>query len=291
MIHSMTGFGKATIDFENYEISFEIKSVNSRYLDLSLRVPAEIHKYDMELTKVIKSRIQRGNVTLYVNINGKQAKTTRIIDSKKVGNYFETLKKIGKENGINSEISWETLLNFDDIYEDMLDETKEGAFKEAIFTGLNNVLDNFISFRSKEGEELKKYLLDQKTALDEIVKKCEDLAVDAAQIQYNKLKERLQKRIDLSKLAPERLEQELVIMSDKVDISEETSRLNSHIKLFSDTLEKGGVLGQRLNFISQEMNREANTIASKTNLTEISHFSIKIKSIIEKIREQVQNLE
>jgi len=153
------------------------------------------------------------------------------------------------------------------------------------------VVDKLVEFREKEGAVLEQDLLQNLDLLEKWLLEIETRAADAVIIQLEKLKERLKKYFDGVSVEKERLEQEMVLMADRVDISEETSRFHSHVQLFRETLILNEPVGQKLNFLTQEMHREVNTMSSKTNLTEISHLSVKMKETIERIREQVQNIE
>ncbi len=302
MIKSMTGFGKASNESENHELQIEMKSVNNRYLDLNFRMPPYLQQYEINLRNEIKSRITRGSVSIFFSLTKKKTAAEIIDDPKlnfsidKITNIFSKLIEASKKVGLNNDsITWDLILNNFDITNDK--KAEEDIDEEELYkfmsSTINKTLDNLIEFREKEGRALYEDIKLKISDLHKIITDIKELAKDSAKIQFNKLKERLDKYTDLAKFDKTRLEQELVIISDKVDIDEEITRLFSHIELFEGTIEKGDgkPVGQKLNFITQEMHREVNTISSKTNLTDITNFSVAMKEIIEKVREQVQNIE
>ena len=301
MIKSMTGFGKAVSESDKYELQVEIKSVNNRYLDLNFRIPSFLQQYEIKLRNEIKSRIARGSVSIFFSLTKKMSEENGNEDPKlnfnidKITGIMSTLIKTSKDVGLDTKsITWDLILkNFDVTEKKKESDVDDEEFYKFMSSTIHESLDNLIDFRTKEGQALFDDIKVKITNLNEIVNNVKELAKDTAKLQFNKLKERLDKYADLSKFDQNRLEQELVIISDKVDIDEEITRLFSHIDLFLSTIENKDEkpVGQKLNFITQEMHREVNTISSKTSLTDISHLSVGMKEIIEKVREQVQNIE
>lgn len=289
---SMTGFGKNSVSTEFYDIDIEIKSVNHRFLDTTFRMPSSFQPYEIELRNTLKSRVSRGSVTVFVNVSKKAVKENlKKFNEANIESYCKMMREVSAKFNIKDDVNWDVLFKFNDIFENKKETVDEDELLAALKEGLNGALDKMIEFRAKEGAAIKEDLAARLKELADCTAEIKELSADAAKIQFERLMGRLNKLMDSSSFNKERMEQELVVISDKVDISEEVSRMESHIKLFGDTLEMDIPVGQKLNFIAQEMHREANTTSSKTNLTDVSHLSVAMKGAIEKIREQVQNAE
>jgi len=291
LLKSMTGYGKGTNSSANHEIQVEIKSVNHRFLDISFRMPAFLNELELKLRDRLKSVLSRGSLTVFVNITAKPgAENIKKIDFEAAKAYKTALENLKCELELKDDINLDTILKFSEIFSQADDRDTEDTV-EKVSECFETALADMIRYREKEGgniiDDLNKHL----GSLEKMVGETKDLAAGAAKIQYDKLLERLKKFTDTDSFNKDRLEQELVLISDKVDISEEISRLLSHIILFKDSMKEDRAVGKILNNISQEMHREASTISAKTNLTEISHISVGMKETIEIIREQVQNVE
>ena len=290
MLRSMTGYGKSTGSCADYEISVEIKSVNHRFLDLNFRMPSLLNELELKLRELIKARIDRGSVTVFVSLIPTHGNKIKNLDFETAKAYKEVLENLSRELGMENEVGLDTLLRFPDIF-DVKDNSLNKETEEEVVDCFKRAVESMIEYRIKEGENIYVDLVKKCSELKELVSRTNDLSKDAAQIQYEKLLSRLKSMTDVESLNKERLEQELVLISDRVDISEEITRLFSHIDLFAGTLQAENSSGKILNNLAQEMHREASTISAKTNLTDISHLSVKMKEIIETIREQVQNAE
>ncbi|MBU4487298.1 MAG: YicC family protein [Candidatus Delongbacteria bacterium] len=291
MLRSMTGYGKGSNSSDSYEIQVEIKSVNHRFLDINFRMPSFLNELEMKLRERLKKIICRGSLTVIVNaasIPGKE--NIKRIDFETAKTYKEMLEKLREELKISGDINLEMILKFQDIF-NQTDQRNSGDTTEKVSECFERALSDMISYREKEGENILNEMIFHIENLENIVNQTKELAVNSALIQYEKLLDRLKTITNIESLNKERLEQELVLISDKVDISEEISRLLSHTCLFKNTLIEDRAVGKILNNLSQEMHREASTISAKTNLTDISHLSVKMKETIEIIREQVQNVE
>lgn len=291
MISSMTGFGKGSSQVENLTAETEIKSVNSRYLEISLRLPKSLMNKEFEVREVIKNRIKRGKLT--VNL---QLKRNGLIDNKPILNEeniqyaVRVLNELKKSTGVKDEITLNHLLTFNDIFFADVEDESEQEYK-IILESLNIALDEYTKMRDKEGKELAKDLKQRVNNIQKAVDKIEELSRTAVVESFEKVKERARQLLSEASAYTERLELELALLIDKSDITEEIVRLKSHIKFFSETIEKEAEVGRKLNFICQEINREANTIGSKSLSSEISHHTVYIKEELERIREQIQNIE
>jgi uncharacterized protein (TIGR00255 family) len=287
----MTGFGKGTAQQENLVAETEIKSVNSRYLEISLRLPKNLLNKEYEIRELIRNRIKRGKLS--VNL---QLKKNGLTDNKPVLNQENVqyamgiLKELQIAAGIDEAITLNHLLTFNDIFFVDVEGESEEEYK-LILESLNTALDEFSVMRNKEGKELAKDLKVRINNILEAVQNIEVISKTSVQEAFEKVKDRARQLLSDVSAYSERLELELALLVDKADITEEIVRLKSHIKFFLESLEKEMEVGRKLNFICQEINREANTIGSKSLSSEISHHTVFIKEELERIREQIQNIE
>ncbi|MHB8931190.1 MAG: YicC/YloC family endoribonuclease [Melioribacteraceae bacterium] len=291
MISSMTGYGKGVIQKNDISIEAEIKSLNSRYLDLSLRVPKFLMNKEFEVREKVKSRIKRGKVYLNVTVRkGDFEEKFNEIDPAAVKFAVKLLKEIKKSAKITEKLKLSDLMLFQNmLFKDDNEQASEefGLVAEAI----DGAIDNLNSMREAEGRELEKDLRKRVQIIENALNKIENISDDSVKAYFEKIKEKAKQLVaDLSN-NQDRLNMELALIAERSDVTEECVRLRSHIKMFLDTIAKSDDAGRKLNFIVQEMNRESNTINSKSVSSEISHSGISIKEEIEKIREQIQNIE
>ena len=291
MIKSMTGYGKSSASSDCYDIEVEIKSVNHRFLDLNFRMPSVFNETEMKLRERAKDLVSRGSLTIYVGITEKPGKEKiKKINFETAESYKRQLEELRDYLGFDQKIDMEMIMKFQDIYDHrvILDEIDT---HDKIMECFNDAAKELVAYREREGENIFRDIDLRINDLEFLVHQIGDLAKDCSKIQFEKLLARINNFSSSETFSKERLEQELVMISDRVDISEEISRLKSHIELFRETMNENRAVGKVINNITQEMHREASTISAKTNLTEISHISVKMKEIIEMIREQVQNVE
>ena len=291
MLKSMTGFGKSFAENERISVDIELKSVNSRFLDTFFRLPNFLSLKEFELKDVIKNKVKRGKINITLQVNFKDPKDSPWgINTEKLNDFLLTVKDIKKQSNINEELRLNHLLSNKDLFSGNKIEISEEDF-EFIKEALNKAIEELDIMKTNEGSELAKDLIERTKEIETKVDEINANARDSVKENHSLLKERIKKLIDDANINEERLETELAILADKADITEECVRLKSHLKFFNDSLNTEESNGRRLNFLCQEINREANTIASKTLSSEISHKSIFIKEEIEKIREQIQNIE
>lgn len=291
MLHSMTGFGKSVIQKNGFSVETEIKSINNRYLDLSLRLPKAFYQFELDIREQIKKRISRGK--LYVTITAKHEGVDdqlSDIDSNGLAATVKLLEKIKTTAGIREDIKLEHVLNYQSYFMNDTENAKEEEYK-LIVLSINEALDSLEEMRKKEGTELTIDFEKRIQIIEENIESIEKLSSVSVKEYFEKLKDRAVKLASDLIDNQDRLMQELAFLSEKYDVTEECVRLRSHIKMFRDAINLKESSGRRLNFISQEMNREANTINSKSVSAEISTFGISIKEELEKIREQIQNIE
>jgi len=293
----MTGFGRGEAASERGDLAAiaEIRSVNSRFLETSVRLPRTMSERELEIRELVRKNLERGKVSVSLTITrGDAAANVQLSINEPVAKgYFELLDKLRTVTGINSEISIRDITSFSDIF------TTDGAgadaaknewevAQEAVQKGLVSLNE----MRRQEGGELEKDLRKRLDMLQNSVTKVEELSKNTAQIQYEKVKERIiELTKDVNVLNNDRLELEIALLAERLDITEEIVRFRSHMKFFIEALDAPEPAGRKLNFLLQEMNREINTMASKTNVPEVAHIVVGAKEELEKMREQVQNVE
>lgn len=292
MIYSMTGFGRSSSEIDGRSFTVEIKSINHRYLDVNIRMPRMMVSLEEKVRRLISEKINRGKIDVFITYNSyeKQGVTAKF-NSLLSDSYVQCLNEIKKRYEIRDDISVSLVARFPDvIYVDEKDDDLEQLWG-MLKTPLSEAVDTLKEMRRVEGDKLSEDILQKCTNIKTEVEKIQGKA-HLHVIQYKqKLADRLKELLDNASIDENRLNMELAIYADKCSIDEEITRLNSHIQQVKNTLGSNESIGRKLDFIVQEMNREANTIASKSNDLDITNFALNIKNEIEKIREQVQNLE
>lgn len=291
MILSMTGYGKGSAGNKKTTADVEVKSVNSRYLDISLRLPSSMMNKEYELREFIKAKIKRGKISVSIQMkkNG-SADEVPEIDKEKLKSYLSLIKELKKAAKITDKVKLEHLLNNKELFESGEKELAESEF-EIIKKALDTALDQMLLMKKNEGKELSKDLSKRIEIIETRLEEIEKESASSVKEYYGKLKEKVKALVDDINANNDRLELELAIIADKAEITEECVRLRSHLKFFLDSLKNEDEPGRKLNFLCQEMNRETNTISSKSISTVITHSTVFIKEEIEKIREQIQNIE
>jgi len=291
MIYSMTGYGKGNASKNKTSVEVEVKSVNSRFFEVSLKLPSILFPYDYEIREFIKTKVQRGKVSVVVHFKKDGVENGYVtIDANKLSNHLSLIKKIKKAAGIKDEITLEHLLSSKEIFTSQDAELSKVEF-EIVKSALNKALDKLILMKKKEGVELSR---DLAIRIENIVSNVSAIEAEfrkSINEYHEKLKQRIQELTGNAEINEDRLNLELALIADRADITEECVRLKSHLKFFKETLKNEKEPGKKLNFLCQEMNRETNTISSKSISTAIIHSSVLIKEEIEKIREQIQNIE
>ena len=291
-MNSMTGYGKAENSIDGITIVIEIKSVNGRYLDINFRMPAALNAQESHLRNRIKKQVRRGKLSVFIDIkqtieDGGEA----LINEKRLAGYIKALNVIRRTFDISDPIQLSHVMAFPDIFEQDIEKRIDDNFLNILIQTLNQALDAFIKMRTKEGTHLKEDMASRIEHIQTLADRISEIAPANTRKDFEKLLNRSIDLIGAQKIDKERLEQEIALISDKVDISEECTRLQSHLIQFKKELQKGGELGKKLTFLLQEMHREANTMNSKTTNINVAHDVILIKEEIEKIREQAQNIE
>lgn len=291
MIASMTGYGKAVSTCKGYNFETEVKSLNNRFLEISVKLPGNLQNREYELRELLKNKIKRGKI--YINTSVKpdgEHQQSVCINESKIREVIETLKLIKKKFKIRDRISIEHIMSFKEIFTYETEELDDDHY-ECLKENIMEAVDNLVKMRQSEGEELAK---DLKARVDKIASHLdviEDQYQTGVKDYFEKLRERAKEIVKNIADYGERMEMELALLAERADISEECVRLRSHIKFFKEGIENNTEAGRKLNFLCQEMHREANTISAKSVSTEVVHSAVEIKDEVEKIREQVQNIE
>ncbi len=292
MISSMTGFGRSQQTVDELNITVELKSVNHRFFEWNARVPRSYLFLDEKLKSYCRSRIVRGKIEMFVTVEGGTAGDTTVdIDRALAATYIEALKKLSEEFDLKDDISVTSVARYNDIFIVSKNEINEEELTNAIMSVAQKAVDSFIEMRNTEGARLKKDIENRVSNILEKLVFIEERSPETVRLYRERLEQKITDLLSSAQIDEQRVITETAIFADKVAIDEETVRLRSHIKQLCDLMERGGDIGKKLDFIVQEMNRETNTIGSKCQDAEISQRVVDIKSEIEKIREQVQNIE
>ena len=291
MIMSMTGFGKGSAGNSKLSAEVEVKSVNSRYLDISLRLSSALSNKEYEIRELIRSKVKRGKIAVIAQI-----KTSGLVegetalDKEKLNNFISLLKEIKKTAKLTDKIKLEHLISNRELF---LSENTNFTEIEFAFVkrALSDSLDQLIEMKKNEGKELAKDLRKRIEIISDKVEAVRKESIASVAEYFEKLKEKIKLLVQDITPYNDRLELELAVIAERAEITEECVRLKSHLKFFLDSLDKGEEPGRKMNFLCQEMNREANTISSKSISTDITHNIVLVKEEIEKIREQIQNIE
>ena len=292
MIRSMTAFARVSLAAGGKHWVVEIKSLNQRYFELSMRLPSGMFPLEPQARQLVQSVMRRGKITLSISEEGRAGESlTYELDQDQVRAYLASAKKIKSKFKMEGKLTVEEIMRLPGVVKEKVAEDP-AAWNWAKLSGLlKKVLDKAVRHKEEEGEKLDR---DFRQRLDHIAKttyKIETLVRGNQKVYFEKLKTRLKDLLGDEKLDTERLYREVAFLAERSDITEETVRMKSHLELFEKWLGRQGEIGRELDFLCQEMNREANTMASKAQLFEVSQEAIAIKSEIEKIREQVQNVE
>jgi len=295
----MTGFGRgeatSATDKGGLSATAEVRSVNSRFLETSVRLPRTMSEREFEVRELVRKSLERGKINVNVTITRGEAASSvplQVNESLAMG-YFDLLDRLRTVTGMTAEITLRDLTGFSDIF--LSDETKAEAAAAEWYLAQEAVtksLEALNVMRRQEGSELEKDLRKRITNLDEKVTEVEKLSAGTSEAEFAKLKQRvLELTQDVAIANQDRLDMEIALIAERLDITEEIVRFRSHIKFFLEALAAPEPAGRKLNFLIQEMNREINTMGSKTNDPQVSHIVVSAKEEMEKIREQVQNVE
>ena len=291
MIKSMTGYGRENLSFDKREYQIEIKSVNHRYLDISVKLPRILSYIEETIKKEIASKVKRGKIDVFVTFENNSTEGKQIEINKDLAKiYIEELRDLAKKENISSNIEVTEITKYPDVLTIKNVDDDEKITKEAIEV-VKLATDALIEMRKVEGEKIAEDLLKRINEIEVKIEEISKLSTGLIEDYVVKLEGRIKELLKDQKIDKARLAEEVVIYADKCSVEEEITRLKSHISQFKNMLKSNESCGKKLDFIIQEMNRETNTIGSKANNLDITNRVIDIKTEIENIREQVQNIE
>jgi len=292
MLKSMTGFGRAEKTVDQFNVKVNLKSVNHRYLDLAIRVPKYYYFVEDKIRQTASKYISRGKVEMTVIIDNKNDDAVELEINKAYADaYISALKQLSVVYSLPNDLKLSDLVGNSDIFSVKRQEIDEAAVTEAVLKVAALAVDAFIEMRKTEGERLKADVLSRSEFILEKVAFVEEKSPQTVADYRQRIEQKIRELLDNVQIDEQRILTETAIFADKVAVDEETVRLKSHISQLKAMLDEGGVIGRKLDFIVQEMNREANTIGSKCQNLQVGQTVVDIKSEIEKIREQIQNIE
>lgn len=292
MIESMTGFGRCEILEGNRKVTVELKSVNHRYLDMNIKLPKKLNVFEGAIRSLLKEYIERGKVDVFLTYEDYTEDNFVLKYNEAVASeYLTHLKHMAEQFGLENDIKTSTLSRYPEVFTLEEQEVDEDTVWPLLERTIRKAAEQFVESRRKEGEHLKKDLLEKLDMMLSYVNFIEERSPEIVQDYREKLEAKVAELLGDTTMEEGRIATEVTILSDKICVDEELVRLRSHIKSTKDVLEQGGCIGRKLDFIAQEMNREANTILSKANDLAVSDAGINLKTDIEKVREQIQNIE
>ena len=291
MIKSMTGYGKSTMQIGLRQYQVEIKSVNHRYSDVNIKMPRVISYLEEDVKKQILSKISRGKIDVFITYENSSSEANEIKINKEIAKlYIKELKNLAKEENILANIEVTDISKIPDVLT-IKSNSDDETIKNELLNTVNNAIDNLVNMRKQEGEKISCDLLQRLEYVENKTMEISAKSTGLIEEYVVKLEERIKELLKIDIVDKDRLAQEIVIYSDKCSTEEELTRLKSHIAQFKNLLEQEEPVGKKLDFLIQEMNRETNTIGSKSGKLEITNLVKEMKTVLEDIREQIQNIE
>ncbi len=292
MIKSMTGFGRGEVSKGQRKITVEMKAVNHRYLDVNIKMPKKLNFFDASIRNLLKEYIQRGKVDIYITYEDLSEQTVSVKYHPDVAaSYLAYLNEMAESFSLENDIRVSTLSRYPEVFTMEEQEIDEEGIWKVLEAAIREACVSFVESRLKEGENLKNDLVGKLDGMLKLVDYIEENSPKIIEEYKQKLQAKIHDLLEDNRVDENRLLMEVTIFADKICVDEEIVRLKSHIMMVKNTLIEGGSIGRKLDFIVQEMNREANTILSKSTDLEISNRGIELKTEIEKVREQIQNIE
>jgi uncharacterized protein (TIGR00255 family) len=291
MVFSMTGFGRARAQSQSCSVNVEIKTVNHRFSEYNIRMPRQLLKIEDKIKKALNEHIGRGRIEVFISLEGQGVTSRKLqVDWNLIQEYFQFIKEAQNKYGIEGSITLEDLLGRSDLVHIEESETDNAELDQLVLAAVEEAVIQLKQMRLAEGLELKRDLLDIIAEIQNHLADLQTYAPSVVQLYKDRLTKRMQEFAN-GQVDETRLVTEVAIFSEKADINEEITRLKSHIGQFVQTLNELDPIGRKLDFLIQEMNRETNTIGSKANDANIARIVVEIKSLLEKVKEQVQNIE
>ncbi len=292
MVKSMTGYGKGVAENADAKVTIEMKSVNHRYLDLSIKLPKKLNFLEQAVRNKISSTISRGKVDLYITLEEHSDASYQVsVNEAMAKKYFDSISSMADAIGVANDIKASHIVRLPDVIELVETDADEDSLKGLVFEALETCLMQFVASRVTEGGRIEADLLSKMEEMTGLVAQLEDKSPAIIEEYKRRLTDKISELLDDNHIDEGRIAQEVTIYADKVCIDEEMVRLKSHVAETKDTLKLDAEVGRKLDFLAQELNREANTILSKSTNAEVADIGISLKTLIEKVREQIQNIE
>ncbi|MBQ4100239.1 MAG: YicC family protein [Oscillospiraceae bacterium] len=292
MIYSMTGYGRAQEVIDGMEITAEIKSVNHRFFEFSARVPRIYGYLEEKIKSYLQTKIARGKIDVYITVLNLEGTDVNVeVNSEVAGAYVKALRSLSDKFDLNDDLSLSSIMRISDIFTVRKENPDEEHIWKSVLTVLEQATEKFLEMRSREGVRLREDILGRVDTILSLVSKVEEEAPKTVANYRDKLTQKINDILENKSIDEARIVTEAAIFAEKIAVDEETVRLRSHISQFKTLIEEKGAVGKKLDFLIQEFNRETNTIGSKAQNAEIAKIVVEIKSEIEKIREQIQNIE
>ena len=292
MIRSMTGYGRAVQTIDGREITVELRSVNNRYLDCTVKLPRMFSFAEDSVKNRVKAAVSRGKVDVYIGVNAAQAADVQVAVNRPVlESYLAALRQIESEYGVRDDVTVMSLARLPDVFSVEKTEEDEQKLTQDILSVAEEAISRYNTMRETEGAALEADLRSRAATILERVTLVEQRSPATVAEYRERLRQKMQEVLQNTAIDEGRILQEAAIYADRIAVDEETVRLRSHLAQLGDMLTKGGAIGRKLDFLLQELNRETNTIGSKCNDLELSNIVVEMKAELEKIREQTQNIE
>ena len=291
MIKSMTGYSKSEAKEKGITATVEMKSLNGRFLEINCRQPRFLSHKEIEVRELVKKVLERGTVNININIEAEEIQNPFAINEQSAAKIYFRLGKLKNNLKIKENLRFEHLLMFSDHFRDTKDNENVAAYWRVTKRALRAAINNVEAMRKREGTQLAKDIKSRLSGIKKNVDKIESLSTARVPEEREKLRMRVAQLFESDEIDEQRLQMEMVLLADKLDISEECVRLHSHLTYFNNIMRAKGSSGKKMNFLVQEIYREINTIGSKANDANISQIVVNVKEELERIREQVQNIE
>lgn len=291
MIASMTGFGRGTAEYQGLQVCIEVRSVNSRFFDLQVRAANGLQEYEAVVRERLQSRLSRGKVSVQLDWEeGTGGVELPVLDEAVARRYARELARLRPIAGLSQDPDWAAWVRLPGLFSHEQSQVRAEVVQSLVLKAVDQAMADFVDMREREGRALERDLRDRVEVIEAHLERIRELAVSDREQVRDRLQEKVQALLQPGQIDENRLATEVVVLAERSDITEEVVRFHSHNTQFLEALDAGGEVGRRLNFLLQEMHREANTITSKTAAAEVSHLAVSVKEEVEKLREQVQNL-
>lgn len=291
MMKSMTGFSKSEASESGVHVSVELKSLNGKSLDINCRMPKTLSHKELEFRELIRQYVLRGSVFLNVNIELDPTATHFKMNEDAAAACYDSLNSLKKRLKLKEAVKLENVLAFSDTFYKQEQTEDEELQVNLVLKALRQGLKTLDTMKFREGQQISKDIINRMKKIQDGVKRVEQFSIEKLPIERERLRQRVAQLFENDEIDEHRLQLEIVLLADKLDVTEECTRLESHFKFFFETLKSKDSEGRKINFLLQEMHREINTIGSKSNDSTISQYVVGIKEDLERIREQVQNIE